>query len=76
LSDNSEAVEWKTPFELFYHRRPSLKHAVVFESPCRVLLLGEQRPNGKFSPHTLRGKVLGRGEDGVQMGKVYRYLLG
>jgi hypothetical protein len=70
------AVVWKTPFELFYHRRPSLKHACVFGAPCRVLLLGEQRPKGKFSPHTVRGKVLGRGEDGVQLGKVYRYLLG
>jgi hypothetical protein len=70
------ATEYKTPFELYWRRKPSLKHAVTFGAPCRILLLGEQRPHGKFTTHTLRGHVLGRGEDGVQILKEYRYLLG
>jgi hypothetical protein len=69
-------TEYKTPFELYWRRKPSLKHACSFGAPCRILLLGEQRPRGKFSTHTLRGHVLGRGEDGVQLNKEYRYLLG
>jgi hypothetical protein len=39
-------VTWKTPFELFYGRRPNLNHQAIFGSPCRVLLQGEQRPKG------------------------------
>jgi hypothetical protein len=69
-------VEWKTPFELYFRRRPSHKHSCMFGAPCRVLFLGEQRPVGKFSAHSMRGKILGRGEDGVQLGPNHRYMLG
>lgn len=65
-----------TPFELFFGRKPSLAHAVIFGSPCRVLLLGPERPKGKFGMPCSRGVVLGHGEDGVQVGKTFRYMMG
>jgi hypothetical protein len=61
VDEETGTVSYKTPFELFYGRVPNLKHQVIFGSSCRVLLLNEQRPKGKFSQHTVRGKVLGRG---------------
>ena len=42
----------------------------------RALLFNQQCPNGKSSEHTVLGKVLGQGEDGVQIGKTYRFMLG
>jgi hypothetical protein len=69
-------TEWVTPFELFYRRKPKMKHMCAFGAPCRVLLLNDQRPAGKFSQHTARGKILGRGEDGVQMAFTDRFVLG
>ena len=64
-----------SPFELFYGRPPDLSHAVVFGSPCRVLLLGPER-KGKFGMPCVRGRVLGHGEDGIQLGGSYRYMMG
>ena len=72
----TRVIEYKTPFQLYWKRRPSLKHACIFGAPCRLLLLGAQWEAGKYSKHTIRGRILGRGEDGVQMGDQHRYMLG
>ena len=63
LNKQTGKTDWVTPFELFYRRKPTLKHACAFGAPCRVLLLNDQRPAGKFLQHTARGKIMGRGED-------------
>jgi hypothetical protein len=68
--------ETNTPFFFFYNRMPSLKHAVAFGVACRVLLVGQQKPKGKFDEQTVRGKVIGHCEDGIMIGTNYRYMMG
>jgi hypothetical protein len=77
ITDKITGVEeTNTPFFFYYNRMPSLKHAVAFGAECRVLLVGKQCSKGKFDKQTVRGKVVGHAEDGVQIGNTYRYMLG
>ena len=68
---------WMSPNEIFFGRKPTAKHLVALGAPCRVLLLGPERiAQGKLGLPSARGRVLGYGGDGVQIGDSFRLVLG
>jgi hypothetical protein len=70
-------LNWMSPHELFFKRRPDLRHAVAFGSPCRVLLMGPERlQQGKIGIPSARGHILGYGGDGIQLDGSFRIILG
>jgi hypothetical protein len=68
--------ETNTPYSFFYNRMASHKHSVSFGAPCRVMLVGKQVPKSKFAKRTVRGQVIGHGEDGIMVGTTWRYMAG
>ncbi len=71
------SIIYRTPYELFYGRQPDLRNSVAFGAPCRMLVLGPERQQiGKLGLPGLRGRVLGHGQDGLQMDGGYRASLG
>lgn len=76
-NDDGGESKWMSPHELFFKRKPDLRHAVVFGSPCRVLLVGPERlQQGKIGLPSVRGNILGYGGDGIQLDGSFRIILG
>ena len=75
--EDGGASKWISPHELFFQRKPDLRHAVAFGSPCRVLLVGPERlQQGKIGIPSARGHILGYGGDGIQLDGSFRVVLG
>jgi len=52
------AINWKTPFELAYKKKPSIAHLKIYG--CRAYTLRKQIPRGdKLSPRALIGYLVG-----------------
>jgi len=54
----TRSIQWKTPFEIAYHKKPSIAHLKLFG--CRAYALRTQIPRGdKLTPRALIGYLVG-----------------
>ena len=60
------SIDWKTPYELFFGKRPSFKHLVV--PGCKAMVhIDKAKGKGKFKPRSVEKVVVGFNSTGYKV---------